>query len=126
MSVKAYAELVEKSDKTIYKQITKGTVRAVKVEKGFRVCVDPNMLKRMHRLEDALEEAKSALKLLEEEVRSEKSTTTAAASAAPQKKPVAKPVKTVTKRPAKPTAVQSVSKPAVKKRTAASSPKKRR
>lgn len=62
LSVKAYAKLVDKSDKTIYRQITKGTISAVKVRKGFHVCVDPNMLKRMIRLEEALAEANDALK----------------------------------------------------------------
>lgn len=87
LSVKAYAACVGKSDKTIYKQISKGKISAVKTKKGFQVCVDPNMMKRMRRLEKALEEAKSALKILEEEHNDAKSTQTPAASAAaPEKK----------------------------------------
>ena len=69
MSVKAYAELVEKSDKTIYKQIKKGSIDSIRVKKGYRVCVDANMLKRMKKLEAALQAADKVLKTIEKEHR---------------------------------------------------------
>jgi hypothetical protein len=121
LSVKAYAELVDKSDKTIYKQITKGTISAVKTKKGFQVCVDANMLKRMSKLEKALEEAKSALKTLEEEKNDAKTTQTAAAPAAPKKKsavqrPGAGVKKPLKKRTAKPVAKKTPKKNPPKKR----------
>jgi hypothetical protein len=84
MSVKAYAELVDKSDKTIYKQIKKGSLGSVRVKKGYRVSVDTNMLKRIKRLEIALEEAKTQLKYMEKETR-EAAKKKTAASAAPEK-----------------------------------------
>jgi excisionase family DNA binding protein len=67
MSVKTYAEMVDKSDKTIYKQIKKGSLEAVRVKKGYQVCVDANMLKRLTKMEKALAEAKEELNALQEE-----------------------------------------------------------
>jgi len=84
MSVKAYAALVDKSDKTIYKQIQKGTLDSMRVKKGYKVCVDTNLLKRLGRVEQALEEAQAALKAMREH-HHEKSQTPGTAAPAPEK-----------------------------------------
>lgn len=104
LNVKAYADLVEKSDKTIYKQIKKGTIEAVRVKKGYQVCVDTNMLKRLQKMERALEEAKSVLKAMEEESDA-KSKKTDPAPPAPKKAGQTVVKKTV-KKPLKKTVVK--------------------
>lgn len=109
MSVKAYAELVDKSDKTIYKQIKKGSLDAVKVKKGYQVCVDANMLKRLQKVQKALDEAQAALKTAKEEEHA-KSTKTSAASA-----PTKSVKKVVAKKPLKKTVKKPVAKKTVKK-----------
>ena len=125
MSVKKYSELVGKSDKTIYKQIKKGTLEAVKVKKGYQVCVDANLLKCLGKMEKALEEAKNALKKLEEE-QDEKSKKTGTAKAAPKKTAVKQPLKKSTAKTApKKSVKKSTTKPAAKK-TLKKSPLKKR
>jgi hypothetical protein len=126
LSVKAYAELVGKSDKTIYKQINRGTINAVKVKKGFQVSVDANMLKRICKLETALEEAKIALKRLEEKKKDAKSTETAASTAAPKKKSAAQRLKPAVRKPLPKPVKKSVRKPVAKKTLKKSPPKKRK
>ena len=97
MSVKVYAELVEKSDKTIYKQIKNGSLEAVRVKKGYQVCVDANMLKRLKKISRALEEAQHALKTVKEEIDA-KSEKKAPAPTAPKKSGTGQRVKPVQKK----------------------------
>lgn len=46
ISVKAYAELIDKSDKTVYKMIKDGLLEASKKSKGYVIYVDSFMLNR--------------------------------------------------------------------------------
>lgn len=108
MSVKKYSELVGKSDKTIYKQIKKGTLPSEKVKKGYRVLVDANMLKCIEKLRKELDEMKK-----EEKKRNEKSEKKSTAKTAPKKTAVKRTVK---KTALKPTAKKSLKKSPLKKR----------
>lgn len=66
ITVQAYAELIDKSEKTVYKMIKKGSVDAAKVDGRYRVSVDKNLLKAIDRTQHALEEAKAVLRSMEE------------------------------------------------------------
>ena len=115
MSVKTYAELVDKSDKTIYKQIKNGSLEAVRVKKGYQVCVDANMLKRLKKLSKALDEARTALKSAKED-RNATSEKKAPAPTAPKKNAPQRRVKTLQKKSAAPTANRNSKKAPLKKR----------
>lgn len=66
-SVKAYAELVGKSEKTVYKMIKNGSVDAFKYDGKYLINVDTNLLKALTRTQEALEEANAVLKSFEAE-----------------------------------------------------------
>lgn len=105
LTVKAYAELIDKSEKTVYKMIKNETIDAFKQEGKYRVNVDKNLLKVIDRTQKALEEAKAVLASME------------SAAATPQ--PMAKPMKTAAKKPApkqKPMKKSTTKKSTTKKR----------
>lgn len=106
ISVKRYSELIDKSDKTVYKMIQKGKINAAKVKKGYKVEIDPYLLAIVKEQADTITALKSELAKLENAV-------------------VAEPVKEV---PLKKAVVKkaAVKKPIVKKRVSKSPvPKKR-
>lgn len=63
-SVKAYAELIGKSEKTVYKMIKSGSVDAYKYDGKFLIHVDPNLLKTLQRVQDECDELKRLLEQL--------------------------------------------------------------
>jgi len=65
MTVKVYAELVGKSEKTVYKMIKNKTVDAAKEDGKYRIRVDKNLLRVIDRTQKALEEAKAVLRSIE-------------------------------------------------------------
>lgn len=67
LTVKAYAELIGKSEKTVYKMIKNSTIDAFKIDGKYRVNVDKNLLKVIDRTQKALEEAKAVLHSIETE-----------------------------------------------------------
>jgi len=73
LSVKAYAKLIAKSDKTVYKMIKDGLLAAKKKDKGYSIRVDNFMLNRcdditesMCTMKDLMQSFESRLKKLEE------------------------------------------------------------
>lgn len=67
LTVKAYAELIGKSEKTVYKMIKNSSIDAFKIDGKYRVNVDKNLLKVIDRTQKALEEAKAVLHSMEVE-----------------------------------------------------------
>jgi hypothetical protein len=73
ISVKAYAKLINKSDKTVYKMIKDGLIGASKKSKGYVIRVDSFMLNRcedinknLHSMKELMASFESRLKELEE------------------------------------------------------------
>lgn len=65
LSVKSYAALIGKSEKTVYKMIKKESVDAIKKDGKYRIFVDKNLIKVIDRTQKALEEAKAVLQSME-------------------------------------------------------------
>ena len=65
LSVKEYAKLIGKNEKTVYRMIKEESLFAVKVNGKFRLNVDKNLLKVIDRAQKALEEAKTVLLSIE-------------------------------------------------------------
>jgi hypothetical protein len=61
MSVKEYAKLIGKNEKTVYRMIREESIVAVKEKGKLRVNVDKNLLKVIDRAQQALDEAKAIL-----------------------------------------------------------------
>jgi hypothetical protein len=116
LTVKAYAELIGKNEKTVYKMIKKQTIDAVKEKGRYRVNVDKNLMKVIDRTQKALEEAKAVLTSIE-------STAVAVPQKQPTrknavKKPTAKRLKSVSKpKPLKKSVKKTVAKKPLKKST---------
>ncbi|PHR57490.1 MAG: hypothetical protein COA44_05460 [Arcobacter sp.] len=73
ITVKAYAKLIDKSDKTVYKMIKDGLVTAKKKEKTYAIRVDNFMLNRceditksLYTMKELMQGFESRLKELEE------------------------------------------------------------
>ena len=65
MSVKEYARLIGKKEKTVYKMIKDEMVVTLKENGKYRIQVDRNLIKVIERAQQALEEAKSILLSIE-------------------------------------------------------------
>ncbi len=65
MSVKEYARLIGKQEKTVYKMIKDEAVVTLKENGKYRIQVDRNLIKVIERAQQALEEAKSILLSIE-------------------------------------------------------------
>lgn len=113
MSVKEYAELIGKNEKTVYKMIKGKNVTAAKEDGKFRITVDKNLIKVIERAQQALNEAKAILLSIEQAsdqikkpVKSTVQPKPVAKKSAPTKKAVVKkstkPVKKSVKATAKP------------------------
>lgn len=61
MSVKEYARLVGKSEKTVYKKIKNTRINAVKEKGKYLIPVDKNLIKVIERTQKALEETTNLL-----------------------------------------------------------------
>lgn len=66
MSVKEYARLVGKSEKTVYKKIKNRSVNAVKERGTYLIRVDKSLLKVIERTQKALEETTNLLLSIED------------------------------------------------------------
>ena len=66
MGVKAYAELIERNEKTVYKMIKDGLLLTQKEQGKIQIMVDKNLIKILERTQLALEECKSILLSIEE------------------------------------------------------------
>ena len=87
MSVKEYAKLIGKNEKTVYRMIKDESLFAIKENGKLRLKVDKNLLKVIERAQKALEEAKTILLGIEK-------------ATGQIQKPAKKGVKTVTKKSA--------------------------
>ncbi len=99
MSVKEYAKLIGKNEKTVYKMIKDELLNSVKEKGKLRIKVDKNLLKVIERAQQALDEAKAILLNIEkasDEIKRPLKTTTKSAKKR-IKKPL-KPLKKVTKK----------------------------
>lgn len=65
VSVKNYASLINKSDKTVYKMIKEGLVAARKGEKGYEVRVDNFMINRSEEINKSLRTMKALIESFE-------------------------------------------------------------
>lgn len=61
MSVKEYAKLIGRNEKTVYRMIKEESIVAVKEKGKLRINVDKNLLKVIDRAQQALDEAKAIL-----------------------------------------------------------------
>lgn len=113
VSVKAYAALIGKSEKTVYKMIKKEDIDVFKRDGIYQIRVDRNLLKVIDRTQRALEEAKAVLASIESTVKEEPPA---------REVPAATPKKTV---PRKRRATAKVQKKSLKK-PAAKVPLKKR
>jgi len=107
ISVKAYAKLINKSDKTVYKMIKDGLIGANKKAKGYEIRVDSFMLNRcedinknMHTMKELMQSFESRLNEIESKTKQKKVVT-------PLKKSMKKPIM---KKVVKKTAVKSIRK----------------
>ncbi len=66
MGVKAYAKLIEKNEKTVYKMIKDGLLLTQKEQGKIQIMVDKNLIKILERTQLALQECKSMLLSIEE------------------------------------------------------------
>ncbi len=102
MSVKEYAKLIGKNEKTVYKMI-KDEVIATKKENGkHRINVDKNLLKVIERAQQALQEAKAILLNIEkasEQIKkpAKKVSKSVVKKTVPKKKTVKKSTKAIVK-----------------------------
>ena len=65
MSVKEYAKLIGKNEKTVYKMIKDEVITTKKENGKHRINVDKNLLKVIERAQQALQEAKAILLKIE-------------------------------------------------------------
>ncbi len=66
ISVKEYAALINKSDKTVYKMIKDGLVEARKEDKGYEVRVDNFMMSRCDKINQNLQKMSELIERFEE------------------------------------------------------------
>jgi len=90
ISVKEYAKLIGKNEKTVYRMIKENRVEAVKDNGIYSLNVDKNLLKVISKTQKALEEAKAVLNSMDE-------TSIKTQSKAISKKPVTKTKKVTSK-----------------------------
>ena len=116
MSVKEYAKLIGKNEKTVYRMIREESIVAVKEKGKLRINVDKNLLRVIDRAQQALEEAKTILlnieKASEQIMKPDKGVLKTAQSAAKKSVPKKKAITKSTKSAAKP--VKRTVKKAVK------------
>lgn len=101
MSVKEYADLIGKNEKTVYKMIKSRSLNAVKEDGKYRVTVDKNLIKVIERAQQALNEAKAILLSIEQASDQIKRPIKAAAKKESTEKNTAKALKNGTKPPKK-------------------------
>ena len=65
LSVKEYAELIEKNERIVYKMIKDEMLVSIKEKGKYTICVDQNLLRVMARTQMALQEHKKKLMTLE-------------------------------------------------------------
>ena len=65
MGVKAYAKLIERNEKVVYKMIKDGILSTHKEQGKIQITVDKNLIKILERTQLALEECKSILLSIE-------------------------------------------------------------
>ncbi len=65
LSVKAYSDLIRKSDKTVYKMIKDGLITAKKGKNGYEVVVDTYVLEGYNEIHKEVNELKGLLKELD-------------------------------------------------------------
>ncbi|MDA3947036.1 MAG: hypothetical protein PF439_10200 [Helicobacteraceae bacterium] len=127
MSVKEYAKLIGKNEKTVYKMIKDETVVTLKENGKFRIKVDKNLLKIIERAQQALNEAKAILLTIEKAsdqiVKPVKIVSQVAKTVAKRSEPKKQAVKKSTKTAAKPIK-KMVKKVSAKNPVAKKSPKK--
>jgi len=115
LGVKAYSNLIGKSDKTVYKMIKDGLIAAKKGKNGYEVIVDSYILEGYNDMHKELNELKSLLNDLDK--RLQKLESKSVNKKAPLKK-VNKPVKkAVAKAPQVKKPLKKVLKKKVKKST---------
>ncbi len=68
MSVKEYAKLINKSDKTVYKMIKDGLIMAKKEKTGYEVLVDSFLISRCKDINKSLFEMKEGMRLFTKEI----------------------------------------------------------
>lgn len=110
ISVKAYAKLIDKSDKTVYKMIKDGLIGANKKSKGYVIRVDSFMLNRCEDINKNLHSMKELMASFESRLKD--------VEAKNQRKPLAKKIVKAVKKP-----IPKTLKKAPKK-TTAKGPKK--
>ncbi len=66
MHVKAYAKLIERNEKTVYKMIKDGMLLTHKEQGKIQIMVDKNLIKILERTQLALEECKTMLLSIDE------------------------------------------------------------
>ena len=66
MRVKAYAKLIERNERTVYKMIKDGLLLTQKEEGKIQIMVDKNLIKILERTQLALQECKTILLSIEE------------------------------------------------------------
>lgn len=106
VSVKAYAKLINKSDKTVYKMIKEGLIAANKKDKGYMIRIDNFMLNRcedMNKNLDAIKELIESLVTRLEKLEKKEMKTA--------KKSVKKPLTKRINKPLKKRVKKTVSKP---------------
>ena len=70
LSVKEYAKLINKSDKTVYKMIKEGLVNAKKEKNEYAVLIDAYLIARYQDINKSLSEIKVMMALLTKEISS--------------------------------------------------------
>lgn len=98
MSVKEYAKLIGKNEKTVYKMIKDEVITTKKENGKHRINVDKNLLKVIERAQQALQEAKAILLNIEkasEQIK--KPAKRVAKKSIPKKKAVKKSTKAIVK-----------------------------
>lgn len=120
LSVKEYANLIGKSNKTVYKMIDDGFVAATKEGKILRVAVDTNILKKydasMEYVREILKEL-TQLKKRVSELESKKKKTVVKKSVVKNKTPLKKVKKAPLKKSTKKVPLKKTTKKVVKKAT---------
>lgn len=105
MSVKEYAQLIGKNEKTVYKMIKDEVIVTHKENGKHRIKIDKNLLKVIKKAEQAFQEAKAILVNIEkasEQIKKptkavSKSVKTMAKKSTPKKKVVKKSAKSIVK-----------------------------
>ncbi len=125
LSVKEYAKLINKSDKTVYKMIKEGLIMAKKEKMGYEVLVDSFLISRCNEINKSLRQMKEHITLFTKEISAlqigsrslEKRVTELESKQLKKsviKKKLLKPLKKVMKKPIKKTA-KKVTKKTIKK-----------